>query len=186
MSRVVVGSIEPYGSQNHLTQSDIKYIDSLSSLKRQSEVASWRDLLRSTLSTESDILYHSSGAPYIVDSGFFISVSHSSTRVALIISEHPCAIDIESLSRDFDRVASRYITHPELKLNPGCAPLKPLLWSAKETLYKLSPLNGLDLLEDLHINNISDDTILGNVRGVDGVVKMGYQLCDGHIIVYTK
>ncbi len=186
MSNIFVGAIEPYGAQSHLTQSDIQYIDSLRSVKRQSEVASWRELLRRSISTTADILYHASGAPYIVGSDLFISASHSSTKVAIVVSSAPCAIDIESLSRDFERVASRYISIPELELNSGAAPLMALLWSAKETLYKLSPLDGLDLLGDIHVTKISQDVVTGLVKGCSGEVEMGYQIFDGHIILHTK
>ncbi len=186
MSRVVVGVIEPYDSaHHHLTESDICYIESFSSAKRRAEVASWRDLLRRTISTSNDILYHPSGAPYIVDSSSFISVSHSSTHVAVMISDAPCAIDLESLSRNFARVASRYVTPLEAELNAESTPLLPLLWSAKEVLYKLSPLDGLDLLADLRVNSISGDLLRCSVTGCDGEVTLRSELRNGHILVYN-
>ncbi len=189
MSRVAIGAVEPYGGQHHLTQSDISHIESLRSAKRQAEVASWRSLLRSTFSITSDILYHPSGAPYIFGYEGFISVSHSSEYVAVMISEVPCAVDIESISRNFERVSSRYVSTFESELIADGAKEKPLLlpilWSAKEVLYKLSPLDGLDLLDDLHILSIENCLIHGSVKGVDGVVEMSYSVQNEHVIVCT-
>ncbi|MFI3248295.1 MAG: 4'-phosphopantetheinyl transferase superfamily protein [Rikenellaceae bacterium] len=185
MSRVVTGTVEPYGSQSHLTESDIIYIESLKSKKRQAEVASWRSLLRSFFEITSDILYHPSGAPYISNSNQYISVSHSSTSVAVMLSDAPCAIDIESTSRDFARVASRYVTADEAALLQNKPLLLPVLWSAKEVLYKLSPLDGLNLLEDLHILSIDNCLIRGSVNGCDGEIKMQYFVEDEDIVVHT-
>lgn len=189
MSSVAIGAVEPYGGQHHLTQSDISYIESLRSAKRQAEVASWRELLRSTFSITSDILYHPSGAPYISGYKGFISVSHSSECVAVMISDAPCAIDIESITRNFERVSSRYVTSFESGLIPDGAEEKPLLlpilWSAKEVLFKLSPLDGLDLLDDLRVLSIDDCLIRGSVKGCDGEINMSYLIQNEHVVVYT-
>ncbi len=185
MSRVAIGRVEAYGAQCHLTQSDIVYIESLRSERRKSEVASWRELLRSTYSITADILYHPSGAPYIVDSSEFISVSHSSSHVAVILSEEPCSIDIESVSRNFEKVKSRFVTSYESNLSCEDAPLLPLLWSAKEALYKLSPLEGLDLLLDLRVLSIGFGELRATVKGCDGEILISYKLYDGDIIVHT-
>ncbi|MFI3289105.1 MAG: 4'-phosphopantetheinyl transferase superfamily protein [Rikenellaceae bacterium] len=186
MSRLLFGAVEPYGSQRNLTESDINYIESLKSAKRQAEVASWRNLLREATSTSADILYHPSGAPYIVDSSDFISVSHSSTHLAVMVSSAPCAIDLESTTRNFERIASRYVTPFESKLTASTAPLLPLLWSAKEVLYKISPLAGLDLLEDINVIAIENGVIYGVVKGCDDTIEMLYRLQDEHVIVYTS
>ncbi len=186
MSRVAIGAVEPYGAQSHLTESDIIYIESLKSKKRQMEVASWRELLRSSFEINCDVMYHPSGAPYLVGSECFISVSHSSSYVAIILSDSACAIDIESTARDFKRVSSRYVTASEALLLPNEPLLLPILWSAKEVLYKLSPLDGLDLLNDINVLSIDGDVILGRVAGCDGEVAMSYQISNGHVIVHSS
>lgn len=186
MSRVAIGGVEPYGAQSHLTESDIAYIESLKSKKRQMEVASWRELLRSGFGITCDVLYHPSGAPYLVGSEYFISVSHSSSFVAIILSDSACAIDIESISRDFKRVSSRYVTPSEALLLPNEPLLLPILWSAKEVLYKLSSLDGLDLLKDINILSIEGNLIRGRVEGCDGEVAMSYEIRNGHVIVHSS
>ncbi len=186
MSKVVIATVEPYGSQSHLTESDVKYIESLSSNKRRAEIASWRDLLRRSFAISADILYFSSGAPYIADSEAYISVSHSSTYVVVMLSDSPCAIDIESISRNFERVSSRYVTDAERELLPNNRLLLPILWSTKEALFKLSPLDGLDFLNDIEVVEICDDcTIRGRVKGCDGDISMRYFIQSEHVIVYV-
>ncbi len=140
---------------------------------------------------QSEILYNDIGAPYIADCELFISVSHSSTHIAIIISDQLCAIDIESTERNFSRVASRYATDRELNLasqiEMSHTLLLPLLWSAKETLYKFSNTEGLDLLKDLTIKDIEPNTstLTGSITPHTTIIRMRYFLLDNHIIVHT-
>lgn len=180
MSRVEIRSIaEALEYANLLSADDREFIATLRVDKRRREVMAWRSLLRWMVEgLSSPIRYDSVGAPYLSDSELFISVSHSRTHVAVVVSDHKCAIDIESLDRDFERVASRYSTAEERALLAGSG-IDPalhlaLIWSAKETLYKLSGRTGLDLINDLVISEVSQSHIAG----------MPWFIHQNHIVVY--
>ena len=70
-----------------------------------------------------------------------------------MISDRPCAVDIESETRRFTRAAAHFLTPAEAALgdDPRVA---GVVWCAKETLYKLARRRGLDLLRDLAIIRI--------------------------------
>ncbi len=171
------------GGEEWLTAEDREYIEGLRSQRRKQEVTSWRAALRRELGCEAEIRYNEVGAPYMVDYEGYISVSHSRESVAVMISERRCAVDIESCSRDFERVASRYVRAEERKLQCDL-PLLPLIWSAKETLYKYSGRTELDMIKDLKIKEINATTLIGAIG--EERVEMRYFMRDGQIVVHTK
>ena len=121
MSRVVTLSMEEAEQLHHLlTADDHLFIESFRSEKRVREVRAWRSLLRHTLlemgyeaEARAKIDYTPIGAPYIVDSEVCISISHAIDRVAIVVSDSRCAIDVESINRDFTRAAKRYCSDAE-------------------------------------------------------------------------
>ncbi len=129
--------------------------------KRRSEHLSWRAMLYETLGQIVTIEYNEVGAPYIVENpNIYIGVSHGAERVAVAISDRACAIDIESVNRDFTRASSRYTTSDEELICEGDL---ALIWCAKETLYKLSGRSELNLKTDLRITSL--DKAMGICRG---------------------
>ncbi len=169
-----------------LTQSDRAYIETLGSVKRRCEVASWRALLRGMLGdlSNQNINYTSVGAPYIEGTPIYIGVSHSSHFVAVIASEDgTCAIDIEDYSRDFQRVAHKYTSSEEVALFGGADLALATIWAAKETLYKVSGSEGMDLKDDIIITKVNPNTLLGRVLGSE--YELRYYTHQGHIVVHT-
>ncbi len=185
---------------------DRVYIDSFKiGSKRWRESVAWRAFLRTKLrewgfaeDAKRCIEYDAVGAPRLVGSPLHFSVSHSSTHIAVVVSDRPCAVDIEGLGRNFSAVKSRYVNAAEESLESADTPLLALLWSAKETLYKLSGSSGLDLLNDLRIERIEPyGTASGQLYGVIKnqsvseqksetirAVEMSYLVEQDHIVVY--
>lgn len=80
--------------------------------------------------------YDEHGAPMIEGSQLHISVSHSRTAAAVLISESPCGIDIETPDRNFHRVAGKYLS-PEEACISAHPEFEAMAWCAKEAMYKL-------------------------------------------------
>lgn len=121
---------------------------------RKREYLAWRAIVRRTIGRDALIAYNSVGAPILTNYPFRITVSHCQGRIAVGISDRPCAVDIERIGRNFRRILSRYLSLKEQQLSAH--PLFPAIaWCAKETLYKYAGRQGLDLLDDLHIDGIS-------------------------------
>ena len=148
---------------------------------RRREFLAWRAIVRSELGRDVTISYDENGAPQ-VDCGAHIGVSHSRSMVAVCIGDAPCAVDIESLGRNFGRISRRYISDDEAALSDDPR-LPAALWCAKETLYKLAGERSLDFLNDLRIKSVdfASGRICGSVRGVDVMLRM--EQTGDHILV---
>lgn len=152
--------------------------------RRRQEFLAWRALVRRELGRDVRIEYDAAGAPILCGRSERIGVAHCPGRVAVAISDRPCAVDIEPESRDFARAAARYLTPAERALCDE--PLWPgVVWCAKETLYKLSGRRELDFLRDLHVEAV--DFASGAVTGriADGdPIRLTLRREQGYLIVY--
>jgi phosphopantetheinyl transferase len=70
--------------------------------------------------------------------------------VALLISDSPCAVDIEDAARNFRNVASKYLSAAE-QLLAERYDLFAEIWCAKEALYKYHRKGGVDYVEQISI-----------------------------------
>lgn len=102
---------------------------------RRREWLGWRALVRSRLGDGVRIGYDAAGAPQLPDRSERISVSHTRDRLAVLLSDRPCAVDIERADRNVDAVFRRILTAAERALSDD--PLYPVVaCCAKEALYK--------------------------------------------------
>jgi phosphopantetheinyl transferase len=101
------------------------------------------------------IAYHESGKPYLTESPYTISISHTRGYVALIIGlqGQEVGIDIEQYSLRVHRLAPRYMLPDEIAAASSGTDTWSLLlhWSAKETLFKCLNAGDVDFREHLHI-----------------------------------
>ncbi len=157
-----------------------------SSPKRQREQLTWRNMVRKALAiTNNSISYNAVGAPQIDNSEHFISVSHSSSLVAVIISPKRCAIDIERLDRNFGSVASRYISPAESELS-GDPQLPAALWCAKESLYKFAGRKELDLLRDIKVVELSKGEFTGVISPCKEPIHGFVQIIESHMLAFIE
>lgn len=120
--------------------------------KSESRIKEWiavRVLLCHLMGENAEINYKDNGAPYLKGSNKEISISHTSGYVCIALSEtHRVGIDIERMASKVERVKDRFINECE----PSDTLTKMLLiWSAKESMYKLLQIEGLDFLKDLKV-----------------------------------
>lgn len=151
---------------------------------RRREYLTWRAIVRRALGPNVQIGYNGHGAPVVGDGRACIGVSHCAGRVAVCVSDAPCAVDIEPESRDFSRALPRYMSPQEQALSSD--PLLPaVVWCAKEALYKYAGRPGLDLLDDLHVDAVDFEagTVAGHIGGEEPV-GLSLRRSDGFIIVY--
>lgn len=152
--------------------------------RRRREFLTWRAVVRRELGGDVRIAYNEAGAPVVRGREVHIGVSHCRDRVAVCISDAPCAVDIESESRDFSRAAPRYMSPVEQRLSDD--PLLPAaVWCAKETLYKYAGRPGLDMLCDLHVEAVDfgAGVVVGRI-GDEEPVRLSLKRADGFIAVY--
>lgn len=167
---------------------DLRSVADFVSSSRRAERLAWRELLRE-VEPDASVEYDASGRPQLRNSRYsHISVSHCRDRVAVMLSDAPCGVDIELCSRNFSRISERYIHPDEERL---CTEEwgQVALWCAKECLYKLAATEGLSLRDDLRIISLDGEQMVGEVRGGEVrhiVARLRIVRPDSqHLIVYT-
>lgn len=167
--------IESIGSEENLrrgaTAEELLAVASISKESRRCEVLAWRAIVRRELGEGIRISYDEYGAPQVDMPNTYISISHSKGEVAVLISDSPCAVDIEHFNRDFRRVADRYLSDAERSIAEQYD-IFAEMWSAKESLYKYHRKGGLDLVRDIVIKSysISNYSFIASLCGGEDVV----------------
>ena len=180
--------IEPPLAEGELlslaSEAECRYVADFRQERRRREALMWRYIVRRELGEDVEIAYNENGAPVLLNRKESIGVSHSADFVAVVISDKRCAVDIERLDRNFDRVAERYIRPEEQSLSQDCR-LAAAVWCAKETLYKYSDEVGLDFLRDVKVLSVDFDRglIVGQIK--DNLpVDMRMMFHSDNVVVY--
>lgn len=113
---------------------------------RKLEFVAVRALLQQMWPDAPVVAYHESGKPYLKDSDVYLSVSHTANVVAVALSCNEVGIDVERYGEKICRVAPRFLNKNE---RADGVWQKLLLWSAKETVYKMMNCREVDFREHL-------------------------------------
>ena len=121
------------------------------------------------------------GKPYLYESRFHISLSHSGDFAAVIAGPSPVGIDIQRMVPRIGRIADRFITEAESSviLPESATEHQHVYWCAKEALYKAYGRKLLDARRDMHIlpkpYREAGDTLTGEVRKGDFAARYTIQ-----------
>lgn len=166
-----------------LSDCESEYYNSISSENRRAEWLMSRVMVRhelgDTVSTE-----YKNRIPYLVGSEFFISISHSDDLVAIYLSEDPCGIDIEDFTRNFDRVASRFLSNEELIHIQG--ENIALAWSIKEAAYKKIGVPDIDFATMFTIKEIDRETNSSILSFGNNDYKFKFSTLEHYNIIYSR
>jgi phosphopantetheinyl transferase len=135
---------------------------SMKSELHQRGFLSVRHLLAAFGYEDSDLFYDVNGKPHLKN-GKHISITHSFTFSAVIVSDVPVGIDIEKQREKIKRIATKFIKYEFeylKKKTPDYVNMLTVIWCIKESLYKLYETPGLSfkqhtltipfMLEDMH------------------------------------
>lgn len=148
-----------------ITEQERSAAMSMPRLRRRREWLMWRAVVREHLGEDTQIGYDAVGAPILIDRNGYIGVSHNREQVAVMYSENRCAVDIETLSRRFDKIASKYMTDAERLLDGAEHHLFPAAaWCAKEAVYKYSGRSHAGFLRDIAITGCDWQNMILKVR----------------------
>jgi len=134
-------------------------LNGMKSELHQKGFMSIRHLLAKAGYTDFDLYYDSNGKPHLHD-GKHISITHSYTFTAIIISDHPVGIDIEKQREKILRIAHKFtpveryytLTSEEARVRK-----LTIVWGAKESLYKLYSQEGLSFLKHIDVADFEFD-----------------------------
>jgi phosphopantetheinyl transferase len=130
-----------------LSHDELIRFNGFSNDRRKREYLAVRHLLRNILTVPYELTYDKSGKPLLVGSGFFVSVSHSPSMAACMISDRPCGVDVEEMTRNADRISERFLSTEELEWSSALEEaglVRLICWCVKEAVYKLMGASEVD------------------------------------------
>ncbi len=105
------------------------------------------------------VIKNEHGKPFLKNSTFHLSQSHSFPYVAVIVSANQnVGIDIEQPKKNLSIVAPRVFSQAELKRTGADLTRLCIYWCAKETLIKLYGKKDLRLIEEISIEDFTFQT----------------------------
>jgi len=148
---------------NVLTSNEKLRLGTIKHAVKRSEFLTSR-ALRTELFGLKEVQYTASGAPFIENEGF-ISISHTTGLVGIARSEDfNIGMDLEFIKEKAMAVSYRFVHESErLLFDTGSAHDMSLLWSFKETLYKLAGRNAIHWAQELIVGK--------NANGFTGTVR---------------
>lgn len=115
------------------------------------------------LALSGEISYNQNGAPVIPNG--YISISHSGDLVVLLYSrDRLCGVDVESIDRNFGRVATRFLSVEErdlchaisISMSVDINTIYARCWGVKEAVYKSLSRTDIEFSRDIIIKSLSD------------------------------
>lgn len=137
---------------------------------------------------DSRVIKNEQGCPIDREGEWNCSISHCSSFAALIISyTHHVGVDIEPIRDKVKVVAPRFLLPGEF----DSASVEQLMiyWSAKESLYKLSGIQGLDLRNHIHVESFIPEQkgeLVGYINAVHQQrAKVFYRILENHVLTWA-
>lgn len=165
-----------------LSKTEVELLNKYTNDRRKKDLLISRHLLQMCI-PGAEVFYYESGKPYLRNSEMQISISHSRDLVAVIT--HPLltvGIDIEYISTRVERLKERFLSPKELDIATNTETMI-LLWSAKETLFKLDKKQGLDFKTQLSVSLKGDKHLTGKIRNGKNIL-LNYQKNSEWVLTY--
>jgi len=162
---------------------------SIKSEARRLEKLAVRVLLKELTGSANDICYLETGRPYIKDGSYNISISHTKGYVAVVLDKnYRVGIDIEQISDRVKRVRSKFVSDKEY-IDPDKELIHLLLnWSAKESVYKLFDIPGIELKEEVIISRFKPEkegVFTADIIRTDQRVDVFYMTTSDFVLTYV-
>lgn len=139
--------------------------------KKRIEFLSVRVLAMKMGIDPTSIDYQASGKPYLKNSDTSISISHTKGYAAIVLClMETIGTDIEQKTERILKIRHKFMRPDEEKIvaERGKDPLTSILlhWSAKESLFKAIPDEGVDFIKELQITNFTTPSEKGHFNGI--------------------
>ena len=147
-------------SQIHLYPGEKDKLMTFGSDARKIEFISVRVLLKNLIGCSGPIVYSDNRKPYIHQSDYRISISHSRTLTAIITSKNKkVGLDLEYMSHKITDIEHRFINKDEyITKSPERRRYHLYIhWCAKEALYKLCDKQDISFKKNLTIEPFEPD-----------------------------
>jgi phosphopantetheinyl transferase len=152
-----------------LSENSTSRLNSMKSQLHQRGFLSIRHLLKEVGYSDADLIYDEFGKPHLKN-GKFISITHSFTFTAIIVSDKfHVGIDIEKQREKILKIAHKFTPFEEYKTIANVDALiskLTIVWGAKESLYKIYGKKKLLFLHHIYIEDFkfADEKTTGEIR----------------------
>jgi len=157
-----------FADKLNLAYSEKQQIDAMKGHRRVEWYAS-RYLLHMMSGREKrgECLKDEFGKPFLLDSLFDISISHSRKLAAVIAAPCSVGVDIQKIVEKIERIAHKYMRDEEMASlkDETRIPHLHVYWGAKECLYKAYGQKKLDFKEHIFVNPFEYDVTNGTCTG---------------------
>ena len=175
-----------------LSKNSTTRLNSMKSELHQKGFVSIRHLLKAVGYTDTDLVYDEFGKPHLKD-GKFISITHSYTFTAIIISDDlPVGIDIEKQRDKILKIAHKFTPFEEYKTianHDALISKLTIVWGAKESLYKIYGKKKLLFLHHIYIEDFkfANEQTTGEIRfnGETTAYKISFLEFEGFTCVFA-
>ncbi|WP_456464213.1 4'-phosphopantetheinyl transferase family protein [Lutibacter sp.] len=173
-----------------LTDNSKERLFSMKSELHQRGFLSVRHLLKEAGYSDFDLFYNGNGKPHLTDNKY-ISITHSFTFSAIIISDREVGIDIEKNREKIKIIQHKFVNFERgfIHKNDDYIEQLTVIWGAKESLYKIYPYGGLTFKNDIDINpfQISDKKTTGYIKVKDWDKKydIRFEQLENFTLVYA-
>jgi len=156
-----------------LDEDDHATLEGFRNPKRKLEWLAVRVLLDQLTGQKNKILYNGNRRPYLLESDYNISISHSDqyTTVLLCKDKH-VGIDIEKMQDKIEHIAFKFLSEQELRALDVDQRIYHLYlhWCAKEALFKVCDNKQISFRKNLFIEPFTprkEGTLAGRVETAD-------------------
>lgn len=129
-------------------------------------------------------------APVLLHSTHAISISHTNQWAAAMISPaKSCGLDLEKIGAKVPAIKNKFMRTDE-QVNPieiNQLLWQHLVWSAKETIFKMHQVGNLDFREHIKIEALGNHLLAATLLkpGYEAVYQVSYQLIQNQDFVLT-
>ena len=180
-------------SKLSLLPEELNILNNFKNPLRKIEWLSVRVLLNEITKKNLSIIYNGSRKPFVKDSSYNISISHSRNLTSILLSEkRKVGIDLEYMSHRISKIASRFINDDEFISENEYENKFHLYihWCAKEALYKICDKQDINFKKNLTIESFKPGhkgLLYGRVNNnyINERFRLSYFTVDNYIIVWT-
>ena len=141
----ITESFDVLSKEVDLKKESTDRVSSMKSELHQRGFLSVRLLLKTFGYTDYDLFYDEYGKPHLKD-GHYVSITHSYTYAAIVVSTQPVGVDIEKQREKITKIAAKFTDYEAAYLIPDSMDYIQNLtwiWCIKESLYKLYATPGM-------------------------------------------
>ena len=180
-----------FASRLELSDAEIQQLTPLKARRRTEWLATrWLVHILSGRSSRGSLIKDEHGKPYLDDSKFQISISHTKGYAAAIAADRLVGIDIQVRVLKISRIAPKFMSELELRNVPAHRYIDYLhiYWGIKESLYKAHGRRALNYRQHLHVHPFNIELQMTSAEIKKGNAEqygVHFALCSDYVLTYV-